>query len=268
MLKLGLDIGGSTTKVVGFEDEKIVGTTLVTAGDPVTAAYGAVGRFLHDEEKSLSDIASLHATGVGLSFLDETLHDIPIQPVDEFTALAVGARFLSQTASCLAVSVGTGTTFVAARPEGAKHIIGSGVGGGTLLGLSYAMLETRDWNMIDALAMQGDYQAVDLTIQDLSQKPIPGLTAEATAANFGKLNDSSRREDLAAAIVNMVYQTVGIIAVSSARQEKLSPIVFTGNASLLKSAQRTLNAVSELYDYPFVFPKLAAYATAIGAVHA
>lgn len=264
-LHLGLDIGGSTTKVVAIEGKQILGTCLVSASDPLTAAYGALGRFLKEQNVPLEAVGSLHSTGVGLSHLGEDLHGIPIQRIDEFVALARGARFLSGEKDCLAVSVGTGTAFVSAKGNTAKHIIGSGVGGGTLLGLSHAILETRDWEQIDELALAGNSSEVDLTIRDLTNDEIPGLTSETTASNFGRLSDASRREDLAAAIVTMVYQTVGIIAVTAARAEGLESIVCTGNGVLLKSAGLVLKAVSELYNLPLYIPEHTEYATAIGA---
>lgn len=264
-IHLGLDIGGSTTKIVALEDRLIGGTALVSASDPLTAAYGALGHYLAKRNLPLEAVGSLHATGVGLSHLGTNLHGIPIQQVNEFQALARGAHFLSDEKDCLAVSVGTGTAFVSAKGTSAKHVIGSGVGGGTLLGLSYAILETRDWEQIDELALVGDSSQVDLTIQDLTRSEIPGLTSETTASNFGRLSDASRREDLAAAIVTMVYQTVGIIAVTAARGENLERIVFTGNGVRLKSAGLVLNAVSKLYGMPIDIPAQAEYATAIGA---
>lgn len=264
-IHIGLDIGGTTTKVVAVQGTSITDRCLVSASDPLTAAYGALGRFLDERGLSLESVGSLHATGVGLSYLGNELHGIPIRRVEEFTALARGARFLTDEKDCLAVSVGTGTAFVAARTDKANHLIGSGVGGGTLLGLSYAILETRDWEQIDELALQGDSSKVDLTIQDLTKAEIPGLTSETTASNFGRLSDASRREDLAAAIVTMVYQTVGIIAVTAARAENLDRIVFTGNGVRLKSAGHVLQAVSKLYGIPLRIPEHAEYATAIGA---
>ena len=48
---LGIDIGGSTTKIVGLrEDQSVLGMQRVKAEGPVTSLYGALGtpRFLYD----------------------------------------------------------------------------------------------------------------------------------------------------------------------------------------------------------------------------
>ena len=43
-IKVGLDIGGSTTKIVGMRNGGIIASEIVKAADPVTSAFGAVGK--------------------------------------------------------------------------------------------------------------------------------------------------------------------------------------------------------------------------------
>ena len=43
---VGIDIGGSTTKIVGFDEKKnLIHPMFVTADDPITSIYGAFGKF-------------------------------------------------------------------------------------------------------------------------------------------------------------------------------------------------------------------------------
>ena len=57
MLSIGIDIGGSTTKIVGMdENRKIIDLFKVTAIDAVTSAYGAFGKFINKNGVKLSDI--------------------------------------------------------------------------------------------------------------------------------------------------------------------------------------------------------------------
>ena len=45
---IGIDIGGSTTKIVGFsEDMTLIEPMSVRATDPLTSVYGAFGKFLN-----------------------------------------------------------------------------------------------------------------------------------------------------------------------------------------------------------------------------
>ena len=74
---IGIDIGGSTTKIVGLRDGVIVGATMVRASDPVTSAYGAFGRFLEEAGLKLQEIDRVMCTGVGSSFLKDNIYGIP-----------------------------------------------------------------------------------------------------------------------------------------------------------------------------------------------
>ena len=53
---IGIDIGGSTTKIVGFtSDKKIIEPMFVQANDQKTSAYGAFGKFTDANNIKLSD---------------------------------------------------------------------------------------------------------------------------------------------------------------------------------------------------------------------
>ena len=67
-IKVGLDIGGSTTKIVGMREGKIIARDIVRAADPVTSAFGAVGKLINDNSLSINDIEQINITGVGSVF--------------------------------------------------------------------------------------------------------------------------------------------------------------------------------------------------------
>ena len=67
---LGVDIGGSTTKIVGLrEDGTLLSALRVNANDQLTSLYGAVGNFLNTNRLKLQDISRIVLTGVGSSFI-------------------------------------------------------------------------------------------------------------------------------------------------------------------------------------------------------
>ena len=69
---LGVDVGGSTTKIVGFSsDNKLVGTLQVRATDQITSMYGAIGHFSRHYCIPLNAISKIVLTGVGASFISE-----------------------------------------------------------------------------------------------------------------------------------------------------------------------------------------------------
>ena len=264
-LILGLDIGGSTTKVVGFEDGKILESVIVKASDPLASAFAGLGRFLESSGRKLSNIEKIMATGVGASYLGGDLLDKTTILVDEFVSVGLGGVFLSGISDAIVVSMGTGTSMVEARGAVVRHIIGSGVGGGTLLGLADRLINVTDFDMIDQLSQKGQLEKVDLTVGDLTQIEIAGLTPSTTASNFGKLMGLSEPEDIAAGIVNLVFQSVGTAAVLAARLCQLRTIVVTGNLTRMSVGRQIFDAFSDLYGVNFLIPERAEYATAAGA---
>lgn len=43
---IGIDVGGSTTKIVGINGEQIQSPMFITATDPVTSLFGAFGKYI------------------------------------------------------------------------------------------------------------------------------------------------------------------------------------------------------------------------------
>jgi type II pantothenate kinase len=262
---IGIDIGGSTTKIVGFRDEKLMEPLSVEANDPVASASGALGKFLFSNNLPIKEIHLIRMTGAGASFIKDEILGIPVEKVEEFKALGHGGLYLSGLENAVIVSMGTGTAIVKANKESISHIGGTGVGGGTILGLSKAMLNLSDFDNIITLAEDGDLSLVDLSIGDITSGDIGNLPPNLTASNFGKMSDKAGKTDLLKAILNMVFQTIGMMAVMAAKIEKDGNIVMTGNLVKVKQAQHIFHELSKLYEVRFHTPKYAEYCTAIGA---
>ena len=262
---IGLDIGGSTTKIVGLRDRKTIGKELVTASDPLASAFGALGKLVSQNNLELQDIDRVMVTGVGATFLQKDLLGIPTEKAPEFRAIGLGGLYITGLNDAIVVSMGTGTAIVRASPAGVQHVIGSGVGGGTLLGLSGRMINVRDFNLFTGMAEKGDLSRIDLSVGDISREEIPGLSPDTTASNFGKTDDAATHEDIALGIVNLVFQSVGTAAVLATRISGIRTIIFTGNLTLVSQGKRVLGSFSKLYQVDIVVPDSAEYATAFGA---
>ena len=264
-MMIGLDVGGSTTKIVGMRDNAIVAKAVVKATDPVTSAFGAVGKLINDNGIGLGDIDRINITGVGAEFPAGPILGIDTVVIKEFDATGRGGLFLSGLDHAVVVSMGTGTAYLDATHDKIKHIIGSGVGGGTIVGLCNSILGMDDALKLSELAESGDLLAVDLTIGDITNSEIPGLPSSATASNFGKAADDLRREDKAAGIFNLVFQSIGTMAVLSSRIAGISDIVFTGQLADFKQCREVLHTFRDLYNVNFVVPSDAVFGTAVGA---
>ena len=61
---LGIDIGSSATKIVAMDESKTILNSLkVSASDPVTAMYGAIGKLLCEERMQIADGSDAHWHG-------------------------------------------------------------------------------------------------------------------------------------------------------------------------------------------------------------
>ncbi len=263
---LGVDVGGSTTKIAGYrESGSRVGTLQVEASDQITSLYGAVGNFLSTNRIPLSDVTRFVITGVGASFVSGDIYGVPTERVDEFLAIGKGGLALSGKTEALVVSLGTGTAFVRAGKAGFEHIGGSGVGGGTLAGLSWHLFHENDYASLGRMAEEGDINKVDLMISDICTNEISSLPSHITASNLGRVTTAATRQDIAMGLINMVFQTVGMLSAFALRNDDVKDVVLIGTLARLPLARRVLDTVEEVTDVSFFIPEDAACATAIGA---
>ena len=268
---IGIDVGGSTTKIVGFRDEGgkkiLIPPQLVKANDPLTSTYGAFGKFTDENGIKISDIDQVLMTGVGSSYVKHDLYGIRCVRVPEFDCIGKGGLYLSGLENAVVVSMGTGTAIVHAE-KGAqmRYLGGTGVGGGTLMGLSKLLVGAGDIGHISEFVDEGDLGNVDLRIKDMTASgTIPVMNADMTAANFGNVSDLATKSDIAKGISNLVYETVGMVSIFASRSVGVTDIVLTGNLTRLPSCMKKFEEFNGLgYGVRFVVPELSEFSTAIG----
>ena len=81
---IGIDVGGSTTKIVGFRGDDMVSPQFVQATDPLTSLYGAFGKFTAENGIELSGIDKVILTGVGSSYVTKPLYGLSCENAGEF----------------------------------------------------------------------------------------------------------------------------------------------------------------------------------------
>jgi type II pantothenate kinase len=268
---IGIDVGGSTTKIVGFRGAKVLGATFVHAADPITSLYGAFGKFTVDHEIELSDIEKVIVTGAGSSFVKGPLYGLPCVHESEFSCVGRGGLYLSGLSEAIIISMGTGTALVHAKKDGdtviTNYLGGTGVGGGTLIGLSKKLIGIETIDHIVEVANTGSLDNIDLRISDIAKKTSRHieLPHDMTAANFGKVSDIASSGDLALGIINMIFETIGMIGVFATRNVGTKNIVLTGNMTNLPQAKAIFENLNTLFDVNFIIPENAVFATAHGA---
>jgi len=263
---IGIDVGISTTKIVGLNDSgEVLSPIRIKANDPVTSLYGAFGKYLYDNKIALSDVERVMITGVGSAYVETPIYGLPTEKAEEFLADGLGARYETGLNEMMVISMGTGTSFVKCNGNDIRHIGGLGIGGGTLSGLSRIMLKTDDIKQVSELAQQGDYTHMDVLIGDISAQPLPGLPMNATASLLGNAQSNASREDIAFGIINTVLQTIGSSAVLSALGSGIKDFVLIGNLTLLPQCKQVFPAMEQIYDVKFHIPTYSEFCTAIGS---
>ena len=265
---IGIDVGGSTTKIVGFDRAgNMISPLTVKANDPVASSYGAFGKFTSENGIEIKDIEKISMTGVGSSFQEGTLFGIPTERISEFEAIGLGGLYLSGLSEAIIVSMGTGTAIVHAKKNGViEYMGGTGVGGGTLLGLSKQMLGVSDTETLFTLAKDGDLNNIDLRIGDITKKDIsPTLSAGTTAANFGNLSELATPSDIACGLINLVFETIGMVAVFAAKSRNIKDIVLIGSLTRNAEVKLVFDKIAEMFGLKFYIPDRSRYGTVIGA---
>ena len=262
---IGIDVGISTTKIVGINNGNVVSPMRVKATDPVTSLYGAFGKYLYDNKIQLGDVEHVMLTGVGAAYISKPVYGLPTSKAGEFIADGLGARHESGKDTIIVVSMGTGTSLVRCDGDNIEHIGGIGIGGGTLQGLARLLLKTDDIRRLSEIAVMGNVSNINLRIGDISAKPLPGLPMSAVASLFGNAKSDSSREDIAIGLIWMVLQSVGQSAVLASIGSNIREYVMIGNLTLLPQCRMVFPPIEKLYGVKLIIPNNSEFCTAIGA---
>ncbi|HWP66790.1 MAG TPA: hypothetical protein VNO26_12830 [Candidatus Limnocylindria bacterium] len=256
---VGVDVGATLCKIV-----------------PLDAPEAAV----HCPSAAVRDVqahvmaqapARVGATGAGASRLEVALPGLPVVTVGEFAAWAAGAPLMA-TADGLALppryllaSIGTGTSILAVGEGSPVRVGGTAVGGGTFMGLGRLLLGETSFERLAALAAAGDRRHVDLLVGDVYGDVSAPLGDDLTAANFAKLQ-SLAREDLAAALAQLVGETVALMATALARGGGYATVVYCGSTLLGNPAlAAVLDDITRRFGAEPRFLARGAFCGAIGA---
>lgn len=219
---VGIDAGATLCKLV-FRGER-----LETARFPARDLAAARERIAAWAPRRVG------ATGGGAEEVGEEVAGAPVRRVPEFAAWARGAPVLAAEAGMelpaeyLLVSLGTGTSILVVRGDEAERVGGSALGGGTLLGLGRLLVGAESFEEILALAATGDRRGVDLLVGDIYRRGGIALPADLNAASFGKL-ESTRREDLAHALLSLIGENLGTICTALGRVAGVATVVYGGS---------------------------------------
>ena len=242
---------------------RIIDKLVIPVDKPETTALKILENFLN--RFSVDVIA---ASGGGSRLISNKILGLPVKRINEIKAIGLGGLLLAKRNEGLIVSAGTGTALVAAYKGGKliKHVGGTGVGGGTILGLSRRILDVAEFEVLESMALKGDANRVDLTVGDIVGGPIGIVPANATASNFGKLTHESSVNDIAAGIFNMVSQTIGVIAAMAAKAHNLEDsVIVVGMLAKSRLFSKIIRETTKLFGVKVLIPKNCEFSGALGA---
>jgi type II pantothenate kinase len=267
-LHLGIDFGLSNLDLVLLEDQQPAGRWSQPSPGPASLATLELALELTGLQPS--QLASLAVTGGRHQLLPNHYQGLALRKVGEIEAVARGGLAAAGLEQALVISVGSGTSVVAAGPSQARHLTGTALGGGSLRGLGKLLLGTSHPLEIDALARQGDRYQVDLSLAAALGGDLGAMAARGTAVNFGRIAEQStppQPADLAAALVGLIAQEVAIISVGAWRHSGLDHQVVVGRMIELPSFAGMLDFAWQYFgiDPRPIVPPHPGSAVALGA---
>jgi type II pantothenate kinase len=254
---IGIDRGASFTDFAVSRSDNSIETLSIEKRD-----WYSIGRIFNrlTDKYQTSHIVFTGSVAGMPEAMKQRLHVI-----SEIDAIGFGGAALCDCSHCIVVSMGTGSAVVEFANGRTKHVGGSGVGGGTIKGLASLLCGLDDPSEIETCALKGNASNLNLTISDLGYEELSFLGSDVTASNFAGLKSKSV-EDLAAAILRLVGETVGIIASICAREHNCRDhIVMLGKVSNSQFIRNVLTLVGRLYQTTFLFPENPGYGTVYGA---
>jgi type II pantothenate kinase len=193
----------------------------------------------------------------------------------EFEATCNGVRYLMNEAkvrirSFILTNVGTGTSIHHIDQLTHRRIGGTGVGGGTLLGLSALLTGENEFSQIVQLASQGDREGIDLKVSHIYEEAEPPIPGNLTASNFGRLlsfQAELKINDLLASIMGLVGETVATVSVHAAGQCKTSDIIYIGSSFIHNPLlARIASDYTQLRGARAIFLPRGEFSGAVGAL--
>lgn len=263
MDKIGIDAGGSLIKIVYSEREKL-----------------HYKKYSINEKEKLSQWLQFIAPSVkvnitgGISVLLKENYIKNATIVDEFTSMATGSRYLLQIeenhvqGDYILISIGTGTSIYHIMQSSFERLLGTGIGGGTFIGLGYLLTGENNFYSLVEKAEEGNRVNSDLLVQDIYGHENTPLIGELTASNFGKahLNNKGTKHDYLASTIQMIAETCFLLASQAAISKQIDKLMFVGSTlegnRLLK---QKLIQFGQTANFKVIIPTVGAYCGALGA---
>ena len=188
----------------------------------------------------------------------------------------IGVRYLLEKEGhkieqSIITNIGTGTSIHYMDGDTHQRVSGTGVGGGTLMGLSTIMTGISNFDKIKECAAEGNRDGIDLLVKDIYQGMDTPIDGNLTASNFGKVGITGQQEfaanDVLATTQGLVGEVITTLSIQLAVQHQTDYIVYIGS-TLTDNEQlkKVIEHYTILKKHQPVFLKDCGYSGAIGAL--
>lgn len=254
---LCFDFGGTSTKAALKFDNQYILKKLPNQEEPNIL----INKVLCDFKSY--NIDKIIITGSKTEGIDFNKISIDTIKLDELEAVANIVRFLNIDKG-LVVNIGTGTSFTLYDKGKHYHISGTGLGGGTFLGLSQRLLNTTNLETIKELACCGDITKVNVNVSEICNKDIGWLSKDITASNFGKLQ--GEREDVACGIHSLVAESITAMIKGITYNTHVNSIILCGGLIENSLVRQLISRNLEIFDLQHKFLDNPRFGTCLGAI--
>ena len=227
---IGIDAGGTLTKVAYLDEHNELILTTFPSNDL---------QAVKDWILSNPDIEDIGITGGRTEQLLDVIKRMKsIHYIVEFEATLKGVRFLLKKEGhhferSMITNIGTGTSIHYMEGNTDIRVGGTGVGGGTLIGLSALTTGITDYNEIREMATKGNREDIDLRVSDIYQGMDTPIDGQLTASNFGKVgiteNVKQKPEDILATVQGLVGEVITTLSIQYAEEKNAQHIVYIGS---------------------------------------
>lgn len=228
---IGIDAGGTLTKLAYLNDQHELQLKHFPSND-----LPSVLNWIYQQD----GIQEIGLTGGRTEQLKMMLNSVKsVHYLVEFEATLKGVRYqLAKEGhhfdKSIITNIGTGTSIHYMDAEGNMRVGGTGIGGGTLIGLSALTTGINDYEKVIELANSGNRQGIDLLVQDIYQgmDTPKELKPTLTASNFGKVGINATKKyqpiDILATIQGLVGEVISTLSIQLAVQKDVEHIIYIG----------------------------------------
>ena len=265
---IGVDVGGTLTKVAYFTGNQKLNLLHFPSAD-----LQKVSDWISSNHEDIQIGLTGGRAEQLKTFLrkHENLHYLV-----EFDATVAGVNYQlrkdgQRFSDAIITNIGTGTSIHLMRGNNHERISGTGIGGGTLLGLSALMTGIHQFKEIVQYSANGRRNEVDMLVSDIyfgNKTPIDGGL---TASNFGEAGLTPlverSKEDILATVQGLVGEVISTLSIQCAVAENVEHIVYIGS-TLTENIplQNVIGDYTERKKRTPIFLRDNGYSGAIGAL--